>query len=392
VNVIDFVRLELIRDIAPTIYEEIYLNPEYFYDADLAFEARFAGRDMLDSTKAKERRAGFYNRLMAALPPDKQYVSQMLENLFPHFAEYKGRFGAKAISDTEAEEGKRIFHPRCFRQYFLLKVPSELFSQKDFNDFLSSIRNASEEEAMAAFSKIFRELEKEDFRRWHFVHRIENVFDGFGLPTALGLCRGFARNSSIWTSDAFEFMTAVRCTRAVLTKMKESSEKQSFLLVVIRESISTLYALLLVEILEKEARDQLPSDLQQIKDALKEKMRRHYRTSNAPSVFEEFATDLGRIEPIQLLMAWRRLGPDAILDQQQYLLDLFVRRPSDMNWFLKTMFRVEFMDDYTALKPLIDYARLAELIAKNADLLDGTKVQQFKARFDAEGGRAQPAA
>ncbi len=390
VNVVDLVRLELVRDIAPSIYEEIYLNPENFYDSDLAFEVAFTRRAARYDSDEKQGRAKYYDRILTPLPPDKQYVRKLLEDLFPRFAEYNGKSRTVSVDATEAEKSRRIFHPRCFRQYFLLKVPSELFSQKEFIAFLSSIRNTSEEGAIATFNKTFHAVENEDFKRYHFVHRIETVFDSFGLETARGLCRALAQNSSTWTADAFEFLISVRCTRATLSKMTRSSEKESFLQLVIRESSSMLCALLLVEILEKEAREVLPSDLQQIKDSLKDKLRGIYLTSAAPSIFEQFATDSGRIEPIQFLMAWRRLGPDAELDQQRYLLDLFDRRPTDLNWLLKFMFRVEFLDDYTSLKPLIDYDRLAELLNKNVDLLDSAKVQEFRARYGAERGGAQP--
>jgi len=55
-----------------------------------------------------------------------------------------------------------------------------------------------------------------------------------------------------------------------------------------------------------------------------------------------------------------------------------------MNGLLKSMFRIEFMDDYTALKPLINYDRLAELIDRNAEILDQSKVQDFRNRYAAE--------
>ena len=100
-----------------------------------------------------------------------------------------------------------------------------------------------------------------------------------------------------------------------------------------------------------------------------------------PPVFDEFSTDAARIDPIRLLLGWRTLGPDAASDQQKYLDDLFVRRPTDLNWFLKFMFRIEFLDDYLALKPLIDYSRLAELIEGNKDVLDKSKVEEFTKRY-----------
>ena len=54
------------------------------------------------------------------------------------------------------------------------------------------------------------------------------------------------------------------------------------------------------------------------------------------------------------------------------------------------MFRVDFIDDYTALKPLIDYRELSELITLNEGILDKDKVGQFRQRYDAE--QASPAA
>lgn len=388
VNVQDFARMELVRDIASTVYETIYKNPEYFYDINLAFEVRFTGKLEIDESRAKKQRADFYTTMIEALPPEKRYVSQVLEELFPYFAEYKGRFGGRGEEAAIVEKEKRIVHPRCFRQYFLLRVPSELFSQKDFNAFLSTIRKATEEQTERRFDETFRAIEKEDFKRWHFVHRIDSVFEDFTLANSRGVCRGMAEGSRVWSSDAFEFLAAARCIRRTLAKIKDTAGKEEFLILLIADFTSTLCALLLIEILEKEARDQMPSDLQPVHASLKDKMRAHYLVTNAPSVFEEFHIDAGRIEPIQLLLGWRRLGTDAALDLEKYLLDLLSRRPTDLNQFLKFMFRIDFMDDYTALKRLINYDRLANLIDENVSVLDVTKVQDFKSRYEAERAAA----
>jgi hypothetical protein len=390
VNVADLLRLELVRDVAPSIYDAIYLNPENFYDSDLAFEVRFKNRASLDATEAKKARGRFYTAMMEPILGDKKYVEQILADLFPHFAEYKGRHVGRAIEEGQAERDRRIFHPRYFRQYFQLKVPSELFSQREFDAFLARIKGAPEEKVIAFFNETFRALEKEDFKRYHFLHRIEGVFDSFSLEVERGLCRGFAQNSSIWSSDAFEFMIAVRCTRTVLHRITDDPEKERFLMTDIRESTSSLCALLLVQILEKEDRGALPSNLAAITDTLKQKLREKYLRRDAPSIFEEFKTDMGRIEPIQFLLSWKRLGPDAESEQQQYLLNLLERRPADLDLFLKSMFRVDFMDDYAALKQLIDYNLLAPLVEKHAPVLDPEKIEQFRKRRKADQQSAPP--
>ena len=48
------------------------------------------------------------------------------------------------------------------------------------------------------------------------------------------------------------------------------------------------------------------------------------------------------------------------------------------------MFRVRFIDDYTALKPLIDYKELSEMITRNESILIPEKVKNFRERYNAE--------
>lgn len=383
VNTEDFIRLELVREMAPMIYQTIYNEPEYFYEAALAFESQLTGPLSSDAGKARKQRAEFYEEMLKTLPAGTEGLPDLLEALFPRFAEYRGK-PLRPMDPLTMEKEKRIFHPRCFRQYFLLKVPSELFSRREFDKFLASIRSSTEAGATGQFNEVFRSMGEEGFKRWHFVHQIEMDFDSLSMKTSRGLCRGFAQNSHSWTSDAFESMSAIDCTRKTLRKMTTDSERESFIVELISESSSMLYAFFLVNrlVMDSQAEVQLHRGL--IQKGLKREMHTRYMIKDAPSVFEQLRTEGGRIDPIWLLMEWRRLGADAESEQESYLLDLFGRRPADLNFFLRTMFRAEFLDDYTNLKPLIDYARLAELIKANASLLDEAKVQAFCQRYKAE--------
>jgi KAP family P-loop domain len=396
VNIEDFIRLELIRDIAPDLYEKIYRSPEYFWNRHFAFEAGFKGPNIFDKDEAKKERAAFYTQLKNSVPEEKQYVFQLLEGLFPQFALYQEIFGIEAVSAADAERARRISHPRCFRQYFLLKVPSELFSQKEFKAFDSSVRSKNEDETAEAFSETFRSILNEDFRRWHFMHLIENRFDDFGPQVARGLCRGMARNSALWPTDAFELMIAIRCTHETLKKDPDRTSRLQLLRTIVRESASDLYVLTLLwrmQKLEEEAGGKLLADLHEIRTTIKEQLRAHYLTGVAASVFEQFGSlgsGANRTEPNQFLFSWQLLGPDAQSDQREYLRSLFRRRPKDLDEFLKLMFRVDFIDDYTTLKPLIDYNDLSELITLNEAILDRQKVEQFRMRYNAEQSVAVP--
>lgn len=403
INIGDFLRLELIRDIAPTIYEYIYQHPEYFYNSEFAFEFRFRSSLSIDDKESDKQRAAFYEEMIASTPNDKKYALRILEELFPHFAKYHKRVVLpKAVDAVEAEIDKRIFHPRCFRQYFMLKVPAELFSQKDFNQFASSIRNSGEENAVKQFNQVFQRMLKEDFKRYHFMHRIDSTFDEFELPSAQGLCRGMAQNSPHWSADAFEFIIAVRSTRRTYEKIADAVERKGFLQTIMQESASSLYMLSviwwLIDMFQKGGKQSLQDEIERTKPFAAELLRAKYLVPNAPSVFEEFKREgiskTQNIDPNQFQFAWRKLGTDAEADQKKYLRDLLSRDPKNLDEFLSLMFRVAFIDDYSALKPLIDYKELSELIMLNEDTLDKSNVEHFRKRYDAdrsEGNAPVPA-
>jgi len=403
INIEDFLALELIRDIEPSLYVRIYRDHDRFWSRDLAFEVRHRGPYLSDD-KAKEVRDEYYKQMMDLVPEEKHYVFRLLESIFPEFASYRNPRFTEAQNGPEAEKARHIFHPRCFRQHFVLKVPSELFPQREFARFMSSIESEGEGYAAEAFSGIFQSIAREDFKRWHFMHLIDNRFEETANSTARGLCRGMARNSGLWSTDAFELLIAVRSTRTALSKIVQRAARREFLRAIVKESVSDLYTLTLafrldqsfkvgpsedVEVyrLKETEKAELLTDVQDMKTCIMEQLCEHYRIQNAPSVFEQFGhlgSGANAIEPNMFLFSWHRLGPDAASDQREYLLDLLTRRPKDLDHFLKLMFRVSFVDDYTTLKTLIDYKRLQELIARNEGTLDPEKVAAFRRRYEAD--------
>jgi hypothetical protein len=388
VNVWDFVRLELIRDIAPSLYGLIFRNPDRFWEGGLAFEIWTKHRVPYDEDKAGKWRADFYKNNVETIVGDSPEVLQLLSDLFPYFAAYRRGSKPETSGAAEAEKNKRLFHPRYFWQYFLLKVPSQLFSQREFSAFVASLQQLDEEGVAQLFSKVFRSMISEDFKRWYFMHLIEGRFDQLGLLPRRGLCRGMARNSSLWSFDAFELSTGVNCTHEALRATTDGPEKRAFLHNVIEESESDLYALTLywrLEKLEKEAQGKLLPVLQEVRGPLRNRLRSHYLSPDAQSVFQQYGKlATGGIEPNQFLFSWQALDAEAKSDARNYLRALFKRNPKDLDEFLKLMFRVDFIDDYTILKPLIDYKELWELISLNERTLDPDRVRKFRQRYEAD--------
>lgn len=324
---------------------------------------------------------------------DRQDVVQLLSDLFPQFGAYRRGSKPEDQDSANAERDKRIFHPRYFWQYFLLKVPSQLFSQKEFNAFASTLAHVDEEGVAQRFGEIFRSIISDDFKRWHFMHTVENRFGEFDLRTKNGLCRGMARNSAPWSLDAFELFTAVRCCRDTLTAITEKDHRMELLRKIVLESESDLYSLILfwrLEALDKDSYPKLMPDLQDIRAVLADLFRSHYLRAGGPSVFEQYSplgSGANRIEAIQFLFSWQGLGADARSDARQYLRELLRGHPKELTNFLNSMFRVSFIDDYATLKNLIDYRELSELITLNESILEPDKVRQFRERYQAESAQ-----
>jgi hypothetical protein len=378
VNFGDFLRLELIRDIHSDLYETIYAFGQYFYNAEMAFETWGKRLHPLDSEKDKKVRADFYDALKKKVPTNKQYVFSLLAELFPSFDEYENKFSRFDRSGENPETERRLFHPRYFRQYFLFRVPTELFSEEQYSVFCSAIKNANEQKAAAKFNEVFDSVITEEFKRWHFMHLIDMRQSEFSVDAAKGLARGAARRASYWSRDAFEFDIAIRMTYQALLRIKDSSERQKLLRAIVDESSSILYSLYMIWVIEttKDAVPAIVEDIVAIKPYLQCRVETEYLTLGAPIIYDQFKD----IDAHQVLFAWGRLGPEGTANARQYIHGILAANPTALDKLLKLMFRVEFIDDYAALKPLFDYDEIARLIDENKEKLDPEKVKQFQDR------------
>ncbi len=405
VNVEDLVRLELIRDVSPDLYVTIYDHKEHFWKQSFAFETRFRGDEPVDEKEAKKWHAEFFKKLEDSVPTEKQYVFRFFADLFPDFAEFSNK-SFEGTTPWKAEMARRIFHPRCFAQYFTLKTPSQLFPRGEFAAFISSLKSKGEDEVVQQFNETYRSIVSNDFKKWHFMHLVENNLSDLNGEAQRGLCRGMAENSALWQGDAFELLIAINSTRDTLLRTADSNARKRLLRSIVTESASDYYTLALLRRLEYDLnsalsegkqyqalgfgpedsnnRASLLSDLQEIKDLATKHVRDHYLGPGAPSVFEQFSglgSGVDRIEPNAFLFNWQYLGPEARVDERKYLYDLLKTRPRDLNEFLKLMFRVDFIDDYGQLKPLIDYKDLYELVNLHESSLDHDKVEKFRGRY-----------
>ena len=151
-----------------------------------------------------------------------------------------------------------------------------------------------------------------------------------------------------------------------------------------------MYSLILywrLKRLDEEGSRKLLAEIEAIRPVIEELLRAHYLVPTPPSVFDQYgslSSPGNAIEPNQFLFSWQALGVDAKSDARTYLRALLATSPKDLGAFLKLMFRVDFIDDYETLRPLIDYRELSQLILKYETDLDPKKVLQFRRRYEAD--------
>src|SRR5581483_2403202 len=172
-----------------------------------------------------------------------------------------------------------------------------------FAKFQQSVRDADEATASKAFAEIFRRLKGQDFKRWYFMHLIDNAFSNFALPAQKGMCVGMAANSETWQTDAFELSTAVTCTRQTLLNMSGIASRGEFLRQIVEHASSDLYAVILywrLRKLEEEEGGGTKEAIDIMMQPLEAQLRTRYLRDSAPSVFDQYGPlSLSRIDPIQ---------------------------------------------------------------------------------------------
>jgi len=378
VDLSDFLRLEIVREMEPVAYETVYLRPEVFAARDLALEANryFLG---LDDKKDKEYRQKTIRDLEASLKLEtRTTVMGLLSDLFPQIRQFLTdvEYRQPSARQGDSEKLMRISHHLHFRQYFVSRVPSELYPRAEELRLESSLQGLDRAAAAEKVSGEFDSLNAEVEKRWHFVHTLSANINSMAKEEAIGVCLGLSRGSREWSIDAFELEETVRDIGTTCKRLT-ADEIQVFLREVIDSSTSVLFTLVAISRMEnKDAPYKLDATVMApIKGYLASAVREILTKPSAPSVFDMYKG----IDPNRVLLGWRALGPQAAQDQEQYLLNE-LDKPAVLDKFLATLFRVDFIDDYEALRPLIDYRKLSALIQKH--MINLTNIRQANAFFE----------
>jgi len=126
VNVIDFMFVELLRQIDPETYEQVFRNRSLFYSPQWDLQRWDERFGMLGAEKEEEHYPKYDQMFRHLQGEERDLTLSLLGRLFPKVAKYDKNplsFAATKLSENEADKQKRIYHPYYFMIYFSLHVP-----------------------------------------------------------------------------------------------------------------------------------------------------------------------------------------------------------------------------------------------------------------------------
>lgn len=393
VNLLDFLVLELVRENAPEIYDQIYQNGRYFYYSRWAFETW--GEMAVDDQRGREERKKFFDSLFKDLERDRMdLVIGLLERPFPVITEWRegGGLPIGTPNERESQRDRRLHHPDFFIRYFALRVPSTHFGEAEFDQFRLEIgKGKTLEECVARFADTFSGMGKSSLKRWHFLDRLADSMDYFGEKEAEGLAIGVAAVSAELERPLLGLAESDKGAVIIFSVAKRFAKSHKvqrlFENIINRASSHAFAAEILWYCVNREKQHILVDwqnvDLNKLRLCFRNRMRQKYYPGGTASVF-----DSGREQILPALFEWAKCGEEAKTELREYLSDEFARKPERVGRFLHWMLPSdEFSgpDALAGLEKLFPIKELKDLLNASGDRsfstdLERETVERFRER------------
>jgi len=371
VNLIDFMCIELLRQIAPEIYEQVFKNRSLFYYPEWDI-VRWDEREVtLDDAKKKKYSDAAFDQVFRNLHgQERDFVLSLLGHLFPKVNAYRGARGLSSIgapSESDADRNKHICHPDHFSTYFSLRVQEGYLSSQELNRLIAGANEkATVAEAQAYFINYLRLLT--GLKKYRFFEKIMRLADKLGLAQGKALATAIALESSTLAHDDFdmgEFGTATRLVLVLANRFKDSPEITQVLNEVMVQSTSDAFVQRVFHFAtEKDSNKIFDNwefvDADAIKATLAARMKRKYFVGGEESIYAGTRT----WREWQAVLYWARVNDEERENVRKYLGDEFERRPSSIGkhiiWLMPSLENssgVKVVDDLFPLSKLAELAK-----------------------------------
>jgi hypothetical protein len=376
VNLIDFMFIELLREIDPEIYEQIFRNRTLFYYPEWDI-ARWDERQVaVDAGKEEETLHSKYDKIFQNLHgTDRDLTLRLVARLFPKVAQYTKtrRWGMEVnTSENEANKQKRIYHPDYFMIYFSLHVEEGYISTEEMEGSISSVNRLEDaSRAQEYFIEYLRDLN--GMKRYRFFERMIRFADKLERTQTKALANAIALDAEKFEHDDLEigeFGTAIRLILVLANRLNDSPETTALLCDVIgNASTDALAKRVFLFSTDRENNEIFKRwdyvNTVELQETFVRRMKAKYHKGGKESIYSH-----GMWRDWQALITWYRVGDQEKRDVRAYLADEFDRRPSSIGkhigWLWNSVGNPDGRKVVDDLFPLSSLAELAKANGPNA--------------------------
>ncbi len=388
INPMDFMLLEIIRDTAPDIYEQIYVNRRYFFYGSWRIETWLETLHP-DDEEEKNIRKQFLDELLQPLDGQrKELILKLLSALFPVVQEYRGKGLHAAPDPVQSKKERRIYHPAFFARYFIYGVQADQFGEAEFNRLVSELNKFTDiETCKRRVKQDFESLPAESRKRHNLLDQISIKIDLFGDLQAEAVGLAMAELSDRLEPPILglaEAETARRVIFLVGNRFAGSGKVQDFLEKTIRSSTADYFAALILVGCEDPKQNQILTEWQNVnvdklRYSFRQRMKQKYFSGGSASIFES-ANQKGALRSLGL---WLKAGGSEEI--RSYLTDEFARRSSSVGKLMNLTFPTEeaaILGQLEGLSKLYSLRELEALLDKSGWLAHSSAEEESAiARF-----------
>jgi hypothetical protein len=371
VNLIDFMCIELLRQMEPEVYEQVFKHRSLFYYPEMDI-TRWDEREIeLDDHREKKKLDAAFERVFRNLHgPERESVLSLLGTLFPKVNDYRNARSLSSSgkpSELEGDKQKHIYHPDHFATYFSLHVQEGYVSTHEI-ETLVAVVNAMPNQADAETHFIEYLHALPGVKKYRFFEKMSRLADMLLPMPARALAIAIATESLSLAHDDFdmgEFGKATRLELVLANRFRETAEITQILSDIIAGSASDALAQKVYRFAtDKEANKIFDSwefvDFDEVKKALASRLKAKYFAGGNESIYKRSST----FRDWQLLFMWAHIGPESRQDVTDYLADEFDRRPASIGkhiqWLTPSLGNADGEKAVNELFPLSDLATFAK--------------------------------
>jgi predicted KAP-like P-loop ATPase len=369
VNLIDFMCIELLRQVEPEVYEQVFRNRSLFYYPEWDI-LRWDERNIaLDEVKEKKVVDAAFDRVFRNLnEEERSFVLSFLGEMFPKVNAYRGfRSFSSSVkpSELEADKDKRIYHPDHFSTYFSLHVQEGYVSSQELDSVIAGANEkVTANEAQTHFINYLRSLK--GLKKYRFFEKMVRVNDKLGAMQAKALAIAVALEANSLAHDDFdmgEFGTAIRLIVHLTRRFKDSAEITEVLRGVIEQSSSDALVQRIFHFATEKTQEAFENsafvDIPALKATLAARMKAKYCVGSEEPIYSPSRT----FRDWQALLSWARVSDEERENVKNYLAYEFERWPASIGkhilWLSASIDNESGEKIVNDLFPLFQLAKLA---------------------------------